>query len=241
MGADRHVEAAQSSLSTTTPPPRDEEEKILRIVADLACILKVDPKHQRAVQPAVDLIKRQVMEIGRLREALLQVRTELRGIVGELKGEELKVIVALQGMIFDLLDIADDEAESRSDSLSSSSLSLSTTSPSFFLSSSSSPSSLSMSPSAASSSITAPRQSKREHEGVEALAGVMEVFGLENQGKSVAAAEKLASLPQGTHVGAETIGNASHALGQLLYRLGGLNTVGRVLDSFFARPAVRTA
>ena len=68
-----------------------------------------------------------------------------------------------------------------------------------------------------------------------------EVFRLENQGKSVAAAEMLASLPQGTQVGAKTIGNASHALEQLLYRLGGLNTVGRVLDSFFARPAVRTA
>jgi hypothetical protein len=105
MGADRHVEAAQSSLSTTTPPPRDEAEEILRIVAYLAGILKVDPKHQRAVQPAVGLIKRQVMEIGRLREALLQVCAELRGIVGELKGEELKVIVSLQGMIFDLLDI----------------------------------------------------------------------------------------------------------------------------------------
>ena len=79
MGADfrlpsRHVEAAQSSLSTTTPPPSDEAEEILRIVADLAGILKVDPKHQRAMQPAVNLIKRLAMEIGRLREAPLQVR-----------------------------------------------------------------------------------------------------------------------------------------------------------------------
>ena len=65
------------------------------------------------------------------------------------------------------------------------------------------------------------------------------MYRLQNMGKSAAAAEMLASLPRGAHVGAQTISNASRAMEQLLFRLGGLETIGRVLDSFFARPAVR--
>ena len=56
-----------------------------------------------------------------------------------------------------------------------------------------------------------------------------------------AAAAELGSLPQGSHVGPRTISNASRAMEQLLFRLGGLETIGKVLDSFFARPAVRVA
>ena len=44
-------------------------------------IRKVSPEHQKAVQPAVDLINQQVMEIEQLREALVHVHTELSGIV----------------------------------------------------------------------------------------------------------------------------------------------------------------
>ena len=82
---------------------------------------------------------------------------------------------------------------------------------------------------------------KRESEGAEALVGAVKVARLEGRGKMAAAAAELVSLPQGSHVGPQTISNASRAMEQLLFRLGGLETIGKVLESFFARPAVRVA
>jgi len=58
------------------------------------------------------------------------------------------------------------------------------------------------------------------------------VYQLKNKGRSEAAAEQLSSLPQRSHVGANTMSNASLAMQQLLFRFGGLETVSRVLDSF---------
>ena len=82
---------------------------------------------------------------------------------------------------------------------------------------------------------------KRESEGAEALVGAVKVARLEGRGKMAAAAAELVSLPQGSHVGPQTISNASRAMEQLLFRLGGIETIGTVLDSFFARPAVLVA
>ena len=50
---------------------------------------------------------------------------------------------------------------------------------------------------------------------------------LEGRGKMAAAAAELGSLPQGPHVGPQTISNASRAMEQLLFRHGGLETIGR--------------
>ena len=96
---------AHSSLSSAAPPA--EEGDIVRAVQGLVSILKVAPEHQKAVQPAVDLIRNQVMQIEELRGALADVRAELDFIVGGLGGEELEVITALQDMIYDVLDMAD--------------------------------------------------------------------------------------------------------------------------------------
>jgi len=87
----------------------------------------------------------------------------------------------------------------------------------------------------------ASRGARRESEGSAALEGAKEAAALEAKGKMAAASAKLQSLPLGKHVGTKTISNASRAVEQLLFRLGGLDTVGRVLDSFFSRPAVRVA
>ena len=70
-----------TAVSSAASPHTHDAEDILRILEDLAGILKVDPEHQNAVQPAMDLIKKKVIEIDRLREALLKVGAELRGIV----------------------------------------------------------------------------------------------------------------------------------------------------------------
>ena len=69
----------------------------------------------------------------------------------------------------------------------------------------------------------------------------MKVARLEGRGKMAAAAAELGSLPQGPHVGPQTTSNASRAMEQLFFRLGGLKTIGKALDSFFARLAVRVA
>ena len=74
-----------------------------------------------------------------------------------------------------------------------------------------------------------------------ALQSAKEVAALEAKGKMATASAKLQSLLLGKHVGANTISSASRAMEQLLFRLGGFEAIGRVLDSFFARPAVRVA
>ena len=93
-----------------------------------------------------------------------------------------------------------------------------------------------------SSSTPAPTPAwvpKRELEGAEALAGAVKVARLEGRGKMAAAAAELESFPHSSHVGPETISNASRAMGHPLFRR--LQTIGMVLDSFFARPAVSVA
>ena len=102
------------SLSSAAPPA--EKDDIVRTVRELVGILKVAPEHQRAVQPAVDLIQRQVMQIEELRGTLIDVRAELNFIVGGLGGEELEIITALQDMIYDVLDMTDAQGEGLSSS-----------------------------------------------------------------------------------------------------------------------------
>ena len=77
--------------------------------------------------------------------------------------------------------------------------------------------------------------------GSAALEGAREVEAPEAKGKMAAALAKLQSLPLGKHVGARTTSNAGRAVEQLVFRLGGLGTVSRVLGLFFSRPAVRVA
>ena len=76
--ANRHgaLLAPPSSSSSSS-----SDGDVLSVVGGLMGILKVSPEHQKAVQPAVDLINQQVMEIEQLREALVHVHTELSGIV----------------------------------------------------------------------------------------------------------------------------------------------------------------
>ena len=226
----RQIGAAQSSispLSSTTPMTTDDEGAVRRIIGDLVGILKVHPEHHKTVHGAVDLIKKQVMQIECLKNALGKVRTELTMIVGGLEGEELKIITALHDMILDVLDMVDDEAE---ESSAPATLAFSSTAP---------PSSTS--PPSSASSSSAPRETTRHREGKAALEGLKNVARLEAKGKMAKAAEKLKSLPTGKHVGEQTISNAGRAMESLLFQLGGLDTIRRVLDSFFARPAVRTA
>jgi len=85
------------------------------------------------------------------------------------------------------------------------------------------------------------RGCRNESPKAEALAGAVKVARLKGRGKMAAAAAELGSLPQGSHVGSQTFSNASRAMEQLLFRLGGLETTGKALDSFFARPAVSVA
>ena len=172
------------------------------------------------MQPAVDLIKQQVMEIEQLREALVHVHTELSGIVDGLDEEELMVIKALQDVIYDVLDMEDDAAEAAAVPDVGPAVAVAAPLP---------------------AAPPAQRETRRESEGAVALQGAKEVAALEAKGKMAAASAKLQSLPPGKHVGTNTISNASRAMEQLLFRLGGLETIGRVLDSFFARPAVRVA
>ena len=210
-----------------------EKGEVLQIIDDLMDILKVHPEHQKTVERAVDLIKTQSMQIGYLKNALVKVRTELSMIVHGLEGEELKVVTALYDMILDVLEMLDDEA---GESAAPATLASSSTVPS-----SSSSSSFSSSSSSSASASSVPRETTRQREGKAALEGVKSVTRLEAKGEMAKAAEKLLSLPKGKHVGEQTISNAGRAMESLLFQLGGLETIRRVLDSFFARPAVRTA
>ena len=135
----------------------------MRAVQGLVSILKVAPEHQKAVQPAVDLIRNQVMQIEELRGALADVRAELDFIVGGLGGEELEVITALQDMIYDVLDMTDTSSSSTTTTttLSDSSSSLSASPP---MPSSSSVPLPSSSPS--SSPPSADEEAARGHGGV---------------------------------------------------------------------------
>ena len=183
-------------------------------------ILKVSPEHQKAVQTAVDFIKQQVMEIEQLRGALVHVHTELSGIMEGLDDEELLVIKALQDVIHDVLDMEDDAAEAAAGPDVGPVVAVAAPLP---------------------AAPAAQRGTRRESEGAAALQGAKEVAALQAKGNTAATSAKLQSLPLGKHVGAKTISNASRAMEQLLFHLGGLETIGRVLDSFFARPAVRVA
>ena len=164
------------------------------------------------------------MEIEELRGALMHVHAELSSIFDDLQDEELEVIKALQDVIYDVLEMRDDAAEA-------------TAAPDGGAAAAPAVAAATPQPTAPA----APRGTRRESEGAEALEGAKDVAALEAKGKMVAALAKLQSPPLGKHVGADTISNASRAMEQLLFRLGGLKTVGRVLDSFFARPAVRVA
>jgi hypothetical protein len=188
-------------------------------------ILKVSPEHQKAVQPAVDIIKQQVMEIEQLREALVHVHTELSGIVDGLDDEELMVIKALQDVIYDVLDMVDDAAEAAAVPDVGPAVAVAAPLPA--------------APAPLPAAPAAQRGTRRESEGAAALQGTKEVAALE--AKMAAASAKLQSLPLGKHVGANTTTNASRAMEQLLFRLGGFETIGRVVESFCARPAVRVA
>ena len=97
-------------------------------------ILNVSPEHSKTVAPVVELIKMQVMQIEELKGALETVRTELSSMVGGLGSADVLVIKSLQGMIYDVLGMFDENSDSKAvpaapPSVSSSSSSSSTPAP----------------------------------------------------------------------------------------------------------------
>ena len=98
-----------TAVSSAASPHTHDAEDILRILEDLAGILKVDPEHQNAVQPAMDLIKKKVIEIDRLREALLKkgyyiakihwLRCLRRGVVRSYKEEKTVSYLSMSAAI----------------------------------------------------------------------------------------------------------------------------------------------
>ena len=183
---------------------------MLGVVEGLVGTLKVSPEHQKAIQPAVDLIKQQLIGIWQLREALVHVHTELGGIVDGLDDEEPMVTRALQDMIYDVLGIENGAFEAAAVPDVGPAVALAAPRP---------------------TAPAAQRGTRRESGGAAALQGAREVAALEAKGKMAAASARLQSLPLGKHVGASTVSNASRAMEQLLFRPGGLETIGRVLDS----------
>jgi len=147
------------------------------------------------------------------------LHAELSGIAGGPEDEELEVIKALQGVIYDVLGMCDDAAEAAAAPDGGA-----TAAPAA---------------AAATPQPVAPAASREvgcESGGSAALEGAKEVAALETKEKMAAASAKLQSLPLGKHVGARTTRNASRAVEQLLFLLSGLGTVNRVLGSFFSRP-----
>ena len=88
---------------------------MLHVVEGLKGILKLSPEHSKAVAPAVDLIKKQVMQIEELKGVLEAVRTELSSMMGGLDSADVLVIKSLQDMIYDVLDMLDDNGEGEDD------------------------------------------------------------------------------------------------------------------------------
>ena len=71
------------------------QDEVLHVVEGLMGILKVSPEHSKAVAPAVDLIKKQVMQIEELKGVLEAVRTELSSMMGGLDSADVLVIKSL--------------------------------------------------------------------------------------------------------------------------------------------------
>ena len=88
-----------------------ENGEVLHVVEGLMGILKVSPEHSKAVASTVDLLKEQVMKIEELKGVLEAVRTELSSMVGGLDSADVLVIKSLQDMIYDVLDMLDDNDE----------------------------------------------------------------------------------------------------------------------------------
>ena len=171
----RQIGSASSPLSpSSSSSSSSSDSAVFGVVQGLAGILKVAPEHQKAVQPAVELIKAQVMEIEELRGALMHVHAELSSIVDGLQDEELEVIKALQDVIYDVLDMRDDAAEA-------------TAAPD--RGAAAAPAVAAATPQPAAPA--APWGTRRESEGAEALEGAKEVAALEAKGKMVAALAKL--------------------------------------------------
>jgi|AntAceMinimDraft_5_1070358.scaffolds.fasta_scaffold19397_1 hypothetical protein len=85
------------------PPPKEAD--LLLVVEDIMSIVKSDPEHAEKEQPVIELIVRQTMNIDLLKGALVHLCSELGGIVGDFKSEELVVISALQDMFCDIPDM----------------------------------------------------------------------------------------------------------------------------------------
>ena len=180
----RQIGSASSPLSSSSSfsskGGNSENSEVLHVVEGLIGILN-------DVAPAVELIKIQVMQIEELKGALETVRTELSSMVGDLGSADVLVIKSLQGTIYDVLGMLDENGDAKA--VPAAPPSASPASPSSSSSSSSSP------------APTPARVPKREPEGAEALARAVKVARFEGRGKMAAAAAELGSLPQGSHVG----------------------------------------
>ena len=109
----RQIGTASSSLSSSSSSKsrNSENGEVLHVVEGLMGILKVSPEHSKAVASTVDLLKEQVMKIEELKGVLEAVRTELSSMVGGLDSADVLVIKSLQDMIYDVLDMLDDNDE----------------------------------------------------------------------------------------------------------------------------------
>ena len=105
------LSSSSSSSSSSSESSNGENGEVLHVVEGLMGILKVSPEHSKAVASTVDLLKEQVMKIEELKGVLGAVRTELSSMVGGLDSADVLVIKSLQDMIYDVLDMLDDNDE----------------------------------------------------------------------------------------------------------------------------------
>ena len=103
--------SSSSSSSSSSKSRNSENDEVLHVVEGLMGILKVSPEHSKAVASTVDLIKEQVMKIEELKGVLEAVRTELSSMMGGHDSADVLVIKSLQDMIYDVLDMLDDNDE----------------------------------------------------------------------------------------------------------------------------------
>ena len=104
---------SQASSSSSSKGGNSENGEVLHVVEGLMEILNVSLEHSKAVAPAVELIKMQVMQIEELKGALETVRTELSSMVDGLGSADVLVIKFIQDMIYDVLGMLDENGDSK--------------------------------------------------------------------------------------------------------------------------------
>ena len=104
---------ASSSSSSSSKGGNSENGEVLHVVEGLMDILNVSPENSKAAAPAVELIKMQVMQIEELKGALETARTELSSMVGGLGSADVLVIKSLQGTIYDVLGMLDENGDAK--------------------------------------------------------------------------------------------------------------------------------